>query len=211
MASKVIRGPAAAASSRWEIPAVEDSAVGELKGVQGKTTHLLTAGQLDELQRKVQQEAYTLGFDQGLSEGQAEARDRVARFAALTDALAHPFEALDESVAAELGAAAVALARQIVGREIEHDKALLEKMVNECLAMLPVGVRDIVVYLNAADEALLSTYLEPSEARPWQLRIDSDLGRGDLRVVSDGSQIDGRLSQRLEEILTAMTAHSAES
>jgi flagellar assembly protein FliH len=206
VAVKVIRGPAAEASSRWEVPPVEDSAVGEFKGAQGKTTHMLTAGQLDELQRKVQEEAHALGFEQGLSEGQTEARDRVARFAALTDALAHPFEVLDETVTAELGAVAVALARQVVGREIEHDDKLLLKMVNECLAILPVGARDIVVYMNPEDEALVASHLAANDERSWQLRSDPTLGRGDLRVASDGSQIDGRLAVRLEEILAAMTA-----
>lgn len=208
MAIKVIPRSAATAADRWDLPRIDATAAGELEGAGQGSAHLLTAGQLDALQRRVHEEAHARGFDQGLDEGRGEIARRVARLDALIGALAYPFEALDETVEAELAALAVALASQLVRRELAVDLTLLPRMVEQCLAVLPVGVRDVVVHLHPDDETALREQLDAGVDRRWRIAADPSLAPGDLRVDSDGSQIDGRLDVRLHEILAAMAAEA---
>ena len=208
MADRIIRQADPSKVDRWQIPSVDESALSELKGAGTGSAHMLTAGQLDELQRKVQQEAQQRGFEQGLKDAKQEIAARVARLTKLFDALAYPFEVLDENVEAELATLAVALASQLVRREIRADQSLLIEMVRECLAVLPSGTRNVVLYLHPDDVALLEGGTASGEQRQWRLQADPKLDRGDIRVESDGSQIDGRLSARLEQIIVAKLAAS---
>ncbi len=208
--SRRIGAAATSEVDRWTAPAVDRSAADELKGARGGAAHLLTARQLDELQRQVQQEAYERGFAQGLAEGRQEAERRAARLAALLDALAFPFQELDRSVDEELTKLAVALASHLVRREIAGDSEHLRATVRECLAILPVGTRDITVYLHPADADLVIANLLEGREQTWRIEPDATLARGDLRVGSESSQIDGRLEARLGAIIEAALAGAAD-
>ncbi len=67
MALKVLRGDAAADAGRWEVPAIDATAASELEGAAGRSSHLLTAGQLDALQQRVRQESWEAGFAEGVA------------------------------------------------------------------------------------------------------------------------------------------------
>jgi flagellar assembly protein FliH len=203
MAGKTISGADAAAIDRWNAPAVDRSVAEELKGARGSAAHLLTARQLDDLQRQVQDEAYKRGFEQGLADGQKEAAARAARLSALLDALVYPFRELDRAVESELAGLAVMLASRLIRRELDQDGEHMAATVRECLSVLPIGTRNVTVYLNPADADLLGTIAGASGERAWSLANDPALNRGDLRVSSDSSQVDGRLETRLKEIIFA--------
>lgn len=208
MTVKVLRGPAAEQAGRWEVPSVDTTAAAELAGASGRAAHLLTAGQLDALQQRVREEAWQAGFAEGLAAGSAEAGKRSARFARLLDALAYPFEVLDETVEEELATLSIALASRILRREIERDRSQLLAMIREALAILPVGVRSIVVHLSPDDERYLTAELAADPSRRWRLQADPALGTGDLRIATEHSQIDGQLAVRLEALLESIEQES---
>ncbi len=111
---------------------------------------------------------------------------------------------LDETVEEELATLAITLASRILRREIRRDRSELVKMVREALGLLPVGVRSIVVHLNAEDERFVSQQLTDDSSRRWRLQVDPALAPGDLRIVTEDSQIDGQLPARLEALLASM-------
>jgi flagellar biosynthesis/type III secretory pathway protein FliH len=69
--------------------------------------------------------------------------------------------------------------------------------------MLPSSARDVTLYLHPSDAALLSTQLASDREQRYKIAEDRDLARGDLRVMSAASQIDGRLETRLKQLLAA--------
>ena len=62
MRSRVIDKNAAAAVGRWAIPAVDDTAADALRGAARTGAHMLTAGQLESLERQVKEEARQKGY-----------------------------------------------------------------------------------------------------------------------------------------------------
>lgn len=166
---------------------------------------IVTASVLDDLQ----QEAWREGFLQGQREGEANGTARLTRQVEqmdllLTD-LARPFAALDEQVSSELLALAVALARQLVRRELRQDPLLVMGVVREALAALPVAARDIRVQLHPEDAAVVRTSLAPTaEERVWVIQEDPMMMRGGCQVVSATSRIDARLEQRLGALLAEL-------
>lgn len=201
--SRVIAGAAAESVDRFDFPPVDASPAEALRGAQKTSAHLLTAGQLEALEKQVRDEAYQRGYAEGLAAGKAEAAARAAKLAALGDALARPLENLDRAVEEELLGLSITLACHLVRREIDHDRALLATAVHECLAVLPSSARDVVLNLHPADAALLKSELAPGTEMRFKIAEDRELARGDVRVTSAATQVDGRLETRLKHVLAA--------
>jgi flagellar assembly protein FliH len=201
--SRIIGKGEAQAADRWDFPPVDASAADALRGAHKGGAHLLTAGQLDALQRQVHEEAYRRGFDEGLAAGKAELAARSARLAAMADAFVQPLQNLDAAIEDELVNLAISLATHLVRREIERDPTLLQAAVRECLAVLATGVRDVTIHLHPDDAGLLRSQLMPSGDIRFTIADDPALARGDLRIASGSSLVDGALVARCAEIVAA--------
>ncbi len=85
----------------------------------------------------LQAEAYKEAFEQGLAEGReagrAEVRAQVERLEGMFYDLAKPFEELDAEVERELLTLAMALARQIVRRELKTDPTQIIGIIREAI------------------------------------------------------------------------------
>ena len=206
MRSRVIDKNAAPAAGRWDFPAVDHTAADALRGAAKTGAHLLTAGQVEVLERQVKEEARQRGFEEGLAAGKAEVAARIARLEALTAAFTHPFQALEQAVEDELVGLAIQLARHLVRREVEHDPALLHAAVADCLAVLAASVRDVTIYFNPEDAALVRSQWPAGAEQRFKIASDPELGRGDLRLVSGSSLVDGTIAARCAEIMAAARA-----
>jgi flagellar assembly protein FliH len=206
MRSRVIDKSAAPKASRWDFSAVDATPADALRGAAKTGAHLLTAGQLEALERQVKDEARQRGFEEGLAAGKAEAAARLARLDALISAFAHPFQGLVQAVEDEIVGLAVALTRHLVRREIEHDPAVLHAAVADCLAVLATGVRDVTLYFHPDDAALVRGQLAGGAEQRYKIEADPALARGDLRLVSGSSLVDGTIAARCAEIVAAARA-----
>lgn len=206
MRSRIIDKDQAGTVDRWDFPAVDASAADALRGANQGSAHLLTAGQLDALQKQVHAEAQARGFEEGLAAGKAELAVRTARLAALAEAFAHPFQNLERAVEDEIVNLAVELASHLVRHEIQHNPALLHAAVADCLGVLASSVREVTVYLHPDDAALMRGQLQGVAAARFTLAEDSTLQRGDLRIASASSLVDGSLAARCTEIIAAARA-----
>jgi flagellar assembly protein FliH len=206
MRSRIIDKVTAQTVDRWDFPAVDPTAADALRGAGKGGAHLLTAGQLDALQRQVHDEAYQRGFDEGLRAGEAEVVARAARLTAIAEQFTHPFQSLERAVEDEIVALAVTLASHLVRREIAHEPELLHAAIHDCLGVLANNVRDVAVHLNPDDAELVRSQLAAGPDLPCTVVADPELARGDLRVASASSLVDGSLAARCAEIIAAASA-----
>ncbi len=166
---------------------------------------MATAAGLADLQAEAYQEAFAQGLQEGREAGRAEARAQVERLAGMFYDLAKPFEQLDAEVERELLSLAMALARQIVRRELKTDPTQIIGIIREAIAALPVATRDVQVHLHPEDAAVVRQNLAPTESqRAWTIVEDPVMARGGCRVTSATSRIDARLETRLGAILSEL-------
>ena len=112
----------------------------------------------------------------------------------LTD-VARPLDEVDAAVQEEILALAMALARQIVRRELRSDPTQIIGIVREALSQLPVAARDVRVQLHPEDAAIVREHLAPVEnERAWTLVEDPMMMRGGCQVVSASSRVDVRMN-----------------
>jgi flagellar assembly protein FliH len=208
MRSRVIAKDAAQAAGRWAFPDVDQTAADALRGATKTGAHMLTAGQVEALERQVKEEARQRGYEEGLAAGKAEVASRIARLEALVAAFTQPFQKLEQAVEDEIVGLGIALARHLVRRELEHDPAVLHAAVADCLAVLAASVRDVTIYFNPEDAALMRQPSGGAEQR-FKIASDSELGRGEIRLASGSSLVDGTIKARCAEIVAAARSGAA--
>ena len=196
--SKVIRAAELGTVSAWGPPAVDGGATAQ-RGAA------VTAGVLEDLQQEAYREAYQQGLREGAAAGREQLRAQVERLDQVLTDLARPLNELDTAVQDELLALAMALARQIVRRELRQDPTQIIGIVREAVAQLPVAAREVRVQLHPEDAAIVREHLAPAEReRAWTLIEDPMMMRGGCQVVSASSRIDVRLETRLGALLTEL-------
>lgn len=199
---------AATAWSRWQMPAMPEfeQPLGSSRAVvAGSTPEIDIAASRDEARRA--------GWEQGLSEGRQAARGELRlqaeRWQQLLAHLSQPLSVLNAEVEQELAGLALAIARQVVQDELqarpEHILALVQQMV----AALPAGKRQVRLRLHPEDAHLVADGIEMDSAgnsagEPWQIIEDAAISRGGCLLESGSTRIDGRLETRLTDVVARL-------
>lgn len=209
--NKVISKESLSAYERWELPHVEGpGGPAEEEVPSEETPQPLTAEQIEAIQREARDEAYKEGFEQGrkegLQSGQAEIRASVERLEQVFRALGEPLADVDAQVEEELLELALAVARQVVRRELKTDPGQIVAVVREALGVLPSLAREIRVFLHPDDAVLVREALSvpEGEERHWRIVEEPVLTRGGCRVESDNSYIDASLEKQLATVTATL-------
>jgi len=166
---------------------------------------LMTAGGLVDLQAEAYAEAFEQGLGEGREAGRVEVQAQVQRLAGMFGDLAKPFETLDAEVEQELLTLAMALARQIVRRELKADPTQIIGIIRDAISALPVAARDVRVHLHPEDAAVVREHLAPPLSEgAWTILEDPVMARGGCQITTATSRIDARLETRLGAILSEL-------
>lgn len=197
--------------TQWQPPHVRkkgESAVDESRG-------LLTASQLDQIQKAAHDEGFEQGRKEGLAyghregqeEGRAAIQEKLQRFDGLLDALDRPFEQLDQQVENEIVTLVISMVRQLIRREVKLDPGQIVGVVREALGILPISARNIRVVLHPEDADLVrEAYTLGEHDQKWQIVEDPVIQRGGCRIHTDTSQIDATLDSRLSSLIAPLLA-----
>ena len=179
----------------WDVPAIELS----------NEEPLITAGDLESLQQEAYDEAFEKGRAEGLAAGEAAVRERAERLDELLQALAKPFDRLDETVEKQLVELAIAVVRQLFRREIRIEPTHVIGVVREAIQLLPIASQNVQVHLHPEDATLIREALSPAEGElAWGIVEDPLITRGGCRVTTENSQVDATAESRLQAVITAV-------
>lgn len=179
------------------------------------SAELMTAGQLNDIQKAAHTEGFeqgrkegqTYGHREGLEEGRAVIRERAEQLDTILAALDKPFEQLDQQVESEIVTLVINMVRQLIRREVKLDPGQIVGVVREALGILPVGARNIRVMLHPEDAELVrEAYTLGDHDQKWQIFEDPVIQRGGCRIHTDTSQIDATLDSRLNSLIAPLLA-----
>lgn len=208
--SDILRREQLPPMDRWQLQEVAERDPGRHGDLRAKASSPpQSAAALEALQQQAWDEAYARGLAAGREAGreagraaseQEQAR-RGERLDALLAALGEPLEAVDEAVEEELAQLALAVARQILRRELAVDPAHVIAAVREALGELPVNSRAIQVLLNPDDAQLVRESLpRPGSHAHWEIVEDPMIARGGCQVQSADSSVDASLEARIATV-----------
>ena len=165
-----------------------------------------TAPAFDEAaeRARIAEEAFAQGYEEGRIAGEIAERTRLqGAVRACTDALAAVNDSSQrwlEHVEENICALAVAVARQIVGREIETADEIVRDLVRRALAEFPID-QPVTVRLNPTDLSVLQS-ADPAlaERREAVWVADARIAQGGCMVEGRDRVIDGRVDTALERL-----------
>src|SRR5688572_3275334 len=190
---------------RYELPSISGLSVQARR--PGKTVQ-----ELEDVEKRAYEEAYTKGRAEGLASAEREMRPqlqqlqaRVERLDAIIGTLARPLQELDAEVEDQLVQLALTVARHLVRRELRMDPSQVIAIIRETVALLPAAARDARVHLHPEDAAVVREKLAtPTGERVWTIVEDPVMGRGGCRVTTDTAHIDARLETRIGTVVSAL-------
>lgn len=196
--SKVLSGDEMTEYKRWQVP---DVGLGE--GREGHTggNKYLTAVQLEKIQKQAYDEAYARGLKEGKAAGQSHIQEKAQLFITLANALQQPIVETDERVESEISLLCLAIAKQIIRREITLDSGHIISVIREALAALPVSAQKVRISLHPDDGAMVRKVMSDlNEDISFTIVDDITLSKGGCKVVTENSQIDATLETRIAMI-----------
>ncbi len=211
--------------SRWELPEVRQRpgdrsrAPGQDAGGGVEIQRLPTAEEMETIRQAARDEGYAEGrregYAQGLEQGEAEGRNRweqqsqvlagqLESLRHMLDALATPMELVDEAVEGELTRLALAVARQVVHRELQTQPGEVMAVIREAVALLPMSARKVRVHVHPEDYRFLSERFGDADHGAWELVEDAAVQRGGCDVRSESSRVDATLDRRLNQLASQL-------
>ena len=185
---------------RWCAPvlgAQRQSALAASCFVAGDAPH---AGAAEE-QRRAREEGFAQGLAQGLSAAREQSEAGLRAIAALSANLREPLACVDEQIVDELARIALAVARQVIRRELSVDPQQVAAVVREARRTLG-DVRGQLCITLHPDEAAVVRALFSAEEALSGIRIDADpsISRGGCTLSTDVSFVDATVETRIARI-----------
>lgn len=201
--NNLLRADPANAVEAWNAPQVD----GPSAGRRPRTVREMQAAE-EAVWQAVRDEARAEGMAAAqvdIDRQKAQLAQQSQRVASLLDLLARPLARLDVDMETQLAELAVAIARQLVRRELKIDPSQVIAVVRETVGLLPAAARDVRVIVHPEDAALIRAKLvAPQTQVAWTLVEDPMLARGDCRVATDTAQIDARVENRLAAAIASV-------
>ena len=174
---------------------------GNVEEEKSPSNPLLTANQLEEIQQQAHKEGYQVGYNEGLAKGQNEIQQKVSRLEQVFQALQNPLDQLDDTVEEELVTLSLAIAKQIIRRELKIEPEHVIGAIREAIGTLPLSSRNIQVMLHPEDGQVVRNNLSVNENEEgWKIVDDPTVSRGGCRIVTDTSTVDATLETRLAAV-----------
>ena len=193
----------------WKEPLVQ----GKIATEHGDSMHPPTANEMQTLHKAAYDEGFNMGRNEGRKQGyqegrtqaETELRQKFQQLNALFNALALPVEQLDDELEQSIAELTLAIARQLVRRELKTEPGEIVAVVREAVRALPISARNPTIFLHPEDMQLVRNALSLGEDEtPWRLEEDLLLTRGDCRVETESSYIDATVEARLSAIAANM-------
>lgn len=181
----------------------------------------LTAEELKQITDEAEKEGFQQGYETGLNKGLKDGMERgekqgeskayeekkaaleeeTTRLCTIADALFAPMQEQDEAIENTLVDVIIQLTRHLIAEELTSDPQKCQVVVHQAVAALPVGAKNICVYLHPEDVRALQSL--SNTQHEWRLVEDETLDRGSCRVETAESLVNFSLEKRINEFLQA--------
>lgn len=143
------------------------------------------------------------GKKQAYTEAQAEIDSKLLQLSQLIEQLQQPLAGLNKQVEHALSDLALAMAKAVIGVEVNTNPTIILQALQEATAALPLNAEHMLIKLHPDDIALIREHYSDTELqeRHWQLRAEPLVERGGCLVESEKSSVDRSLTQRLQSSL----------
>ena len=188
---------------KWRAPVMQADPSRVVRYREESEAAIPTARDIDAWRTQAEEE----GFQQGLQRAQQQAEDLQRRLLDLIEFFEHPLQSLNEDIEHQLTQLAVALAQQLVRRELKAEPGEIIGLIRDCVQLLPANTRNITILLNPEDAQLVRSALSldtRDEEASWTLVEDPMITRGGCEIKAPPSAINATLENRLSALAASV-------
>ncbi len=151
---------------------------------------------------KGHEDGFAEGHKLGYQEGQHLLQKQAADLNNLLETLSEPIKQLDQEIENELVQLSLAVASQIIRREIKLHPDEIVAVVREALNVLPLASQKVTLNLHPEDAELVRNILNLDDSLPsWRLVENPLLTRGGCTLETETSTVDASLEKRLAAVI----------
>ncbi len=179
---------------------------------------LIDEAELARLRLQAQKVGETQGYEQGYTRGQAEGhaagltavKVQAGQLHALMLALPAALHLAETSVADDLLALALDIAKQVLGQALKAEPQAILAVVHELLLAEPALSGTPQLLMHPDDAALVKEHLaDELKGAGWRIRADSHITRGGCRVLASSGERDATLETRWERVAATLARNEA--
>ena len=202
--SKAVNADKLTAFERWELPLVDGPAVST------------TAAELESIQEQAYKEGYASGQKKAYEEKKREMENVIATFQTVIDAFVDPLKDMDDDVVSQITQLSMAVAKQVVRRELRTEEGEIVAVVREAMNALPASTRKVTLHIHPDDAELIRQAFSLGNASDsdellWKLSEDPLITRGGCKISAENSRIDATVEGRLNRIINNLLGGERES
>ena len=155
---------------------------------------------------RVREEAYRQGVAAGHQEAADHAQAERAALKSLSVAFHEMMQEFEQGLAGDVLSMSLELTKLIVREAIRVKPDLVLSVVREAVSSLNGLDGNTVIYLHAADAALLREVAreDPLAKLPWKIADDVRMERGGCRIETASSEVDATLETRWRSVIAAL-------
>ncbi len=193
----------------WQEPMVQ----GRIASDKSDGSRPPTVNEMQSLHKDAYDEGFNMGrkegreqgHKEGIAQAKTESQQLFNKLEALFISLSDPVSQLDDELESSIAELTLAIARQLVRREIKMEPGEIVAIVREAVRALPISARNPTIYLHQEDMQLVRNALSlGDDEKSYRLEEDLLLTRGDCRVETESSFIDASIEARLSAIAINM-------
>lgn len=201
------------AYERWEMASFAESHASVRGGSHPPSISKPSQEELDKLRHETKA-GYDAGFaegrDAGLAAGRADAAREVASLRQITAAFTAEAGRASETVAHDMLALALDLAKAMLKTSLEVRPELILPLVSEAIRYLPSLQQPALLFLNPQDAAIVKEHMGDELTQSgWRIAEDAQMRRGGCRVETASNQIDASMETRWQRIAEALGQDSS--
>lgn len=182
----------------FEAVAVEEASLDEIPAEP------ITLPTLEDIER-IHNEAHEQGYNAGFEEGLANAQEIAARMTTLMSHLEHDLATVDQTLANQILATAVEIARQMARQSFDVNPEFLLPVVREAMKTVVPSNTPPLLYLHPEDAALVrKNFADQIEHQNWKIIEDNSLTMGGCRVEIGASNVDATYETRWQRVLESI-------
>jgi len=177
----------------------------QLPVIGGKIKHKPpSAKDLEQIRQQAYKEGFTKGKNAGLKSGQNEVSLQVGYLKQVIQNMQSPLEGFDEQLSHEVAELSIAIARQIIRRELRQEPGQVVAIAKEALAQLPGSANKITITLQPEDAALLREFLPEDGEQAYRIIENGTTQRGGCMVEADNSRIDATVEKQISSVIAEL-------
>lgn len=193
---------------RWELASFDLPAEPAPGALAAQAAPAISDDEVRQIREQARQEGHAAGYAAGQAKAEAQGREEAVRLARAAENLEQCITQLNQTVADDLLALAIEVARQVVRQTVEVKPEVLLGVIREALEQLPL--LHAAIHLNPEDASLVRLRAGDQLAHAGhRIHEDTKLKRGDVVIEAGGSHIDASLAARWRRVVESLGQHSS--